>query len=447
MRKLRMFSLIVVVVLSAINVCPKAGVADDTNSSPLEVIKNIEFKNIKLSLGGDYRVRYEYREDFDFDTDTDDRNGFWYARARLNLQAKIGKKAIVFFEGLDAREWESDRNPRAQEDNFDFHRGYLKLSNLWDMPLSLKIGRQKFKFGAKRLIGSPVWANKVRSFDAVRLAFNPADFDVDLFLANRVGYQDDHFNDCIWGENLFGIYTTYKGLPGNVFDFYSLNLVDKRHHVAAEDGTLNDLERYTVGHRGEGKFKKTSLGYGYEFAYQFGEKSSDHITAYAYHLDVNYTFKKCRLQPKITLEYNYATGDENPNDGDSETFVPLFQTVHGPYGIMDFFRWQNVKHWGFWFDFIPVKNKVKCSLQYHWFYLDEVRDAWYNTKGKVVRRDTTGRASDHVGNEVDLVVKYTVNKFLTFEGGYAHFFADNYVEDTGSADDADWFYLQTAITF
>jgi len=44
-------------------------------------------------------------------------------------------------------------------------------------------------------------------------------------------------------------------------------------------------------------------------------------------------------------------------------------------------------------------------------------------------------------------MKYKFLSFLELEGGYAHFFCGDYVRDTGSADDADWFYLQTLITF
>ena len=48
---------------------------------------------------------------------------------------------------------------------------------------------------------------------------------------------------------------------------------------------------------------------------------------------------------------------------------------------------------------------------------------------------------------MDLVLNYKVSSFLNIEGGYARFFCGDYVKDTGSSKDADWFYLQTAITF
>jgi hypothetical protein len=259
-------------------------------------------------------------------------------------------------------------------------------------------------------------------------------------------YKIDQFNDANWGENFFGIYITYKGLKGQVFDLYSLNLVDNKHEVKGEDGKYGDLKRYTIGTRGEGKIPSSSSGYGYEFAFQFGDKGSDNIKAFACHLDLNYCFKELLFQPKVKIEYNFATGDDDPDDGDAKTFVPLFQTVHGPYGIIDFFRWQNVRHAGLTIDFVPVRG-LKGSLQYHRFYLSESEDAWYNTRGKKIRWDKTGDASDYVGDEIDLVLKYKINPFWELEGGYAHFFAGDYVDDTGSSDDADWFYLQTVFEF
>jgi hypothetical protein len=31
--------------------------------------------------------------------------------------------------------------------------------------------------------------------------------------------------------------------------------------------------------------------------------------------------------------------------------------------------------------------------------------------------------------------------------GYSHFFAEDFVDDTGSDDDADWAFIQTAFNF
>ena len=316
------------------------------------------------------------------------------------------------------------------------------------------------------MIAAPTWSNNIRSFDAVKFTYNPASFDVDFFVGNQVRYEDEKFNPAIWGEYLFGIYATYKGIPNNVFDLYSINLTDKRHEITSvtdKNTTYENLKRYTIGTRGEGKIASTNFGYGYEIAYQFGDRDavntvtkaerSQDIRAYAAHADVNYAFKGIFSQPVIMFEYNYASGDDDPADGTSKTLEPLFQSTHGPYGLIDFFKWQNMEEFALFLDFTPIKARMKGSLQYHRYYLAETKDAWYSTGGKKTRYDKSGRASDYVGDEVDLVLSYKVSSFLDIEGGYAHFFSGEYVRDTatgtakGADKDADWFYLQTVITF
>jgi hypothetical protein len=48
---------------------------------------------------------------------------------------------------------------------------------------------------------------------------------------------------------------------------------------------------------------------------------------------------------------------------------------------------------------------------------------------------------------VDFTVTWNVNKHLQVEGGYSHFFAGDYLADTGPSDDADFGYVQAKLTF
>lgn len=435
-----------VVGIACIMICAGSASATGPWEDVLSSFKERNIGSVKVILGANERLRYEYREDFDFDESRNDDDGLWYNRLKFNVKAVLTDHVSFFFEGLDCREWASDASPNTQEDNFDLHQGYLLLSNLWCQPVALTIGRQELNYGAKRLVAAPSWSNTIRSFDTVKVGVNPVGADIDFFAANRVIYKDDKFNDARWGENFFGAYLAYKRVPGQVFDLYALSLVDNKHEVRAEDGTRGDNRRYTLGTRGEGKIPPSGLGYGYEFAFQCGEKASDDIRAYAYHLNVNYLFKNIRFQPAVRLEYEYASGDDDPNDGDSETFDPLFPSTHDPLGTIDFFGWQNVRHLGLIFD-VTLFPTIKTSLQYHRFYLADSDDSWYNSSKKSLRRDRTGTADDYVGDELDFVLKYDLNKYLSLETGYAHFFAGEYVEDTGSSDDADWCYLQMTVNF
>ena len=79
-----------------------------------------------------------------------------------------------------------------------------------------------------------------------------------------------------------------------------------------------------------------------EIPFQFGETGKAKIRAYAFHADLSKTFDQILWNPKVALLYDQASGDKDPNDRDSNTFVPLYQTTHEPYGLLDFFRWENV---------------------------------------------------------------------------------------------------------
>ena len=421
--------------------------------------KEFDIGDVKIKFGADDRLRYENRQDYYFGEAKDgNHDGFWYNRLRLNMNASY-QSITAFVEGLDSREWESDKRPKSQDDRFDLHQAYLKLSKPGNLPVSLTLGRQELKYGAQRLIAAPTWANNIRAFDAVKFTYNQASFDIDLFGGDEVIYEEGQFNSARWGKYLYGIYATYKGIPGNVFDLYSINLNDEHDETKSQtDSELyGDIKRYTIGTRGEGKIPSTNFGYGYEIAYQLGDrdavtgvtKKSQDIRAFAVHGDVNYAFKDIFFQPVIKFEYNFASGDGDPTDGTSKTFDPLYQNTHGPYGLIDFFRWQNMEEFALFLDFTPIKDRMKGSLEYHWFNMPETNDAWYGSGGSKIRYDKNKSkyASDYVGTEVDLLFNYKVSSFLNIEGGYAHFFCGDYVKDTGSSKDADWFYLQTAITF
>jgi hypothetical protein len=160
-----------------------------------------------------------------------------------------------------------------------------------------------------------------------------------------------------------------------------------------------------------------------------------------------YTFDTPSLI-RLGLEYNFATGDSNATDRDIETFQNLFPTNHKFYGFMDLFAWQNIHDAMLEVKAQPFKG-VTAVLDYHAFWLATNEDAWYRANLSTVRPVTVAsrEAGKYVGSEIDLVGRWTVSKHLTLEAGYCHFFAGEYVKDTGPSDDADFGYLQTTISF
>jgi len=73
-------------------------------------------------------------------------------------------------------------------------------------------------------------------------------------------------------------------------------------------------------------------------------------------------------------------------------------------------------------------------------------DALYNARG-VVRRGTTGDAGHFIGMELDLFVKYALDRHSSFLAGYSHFFPGGFIGGTGPDRDVDFVYTQYQFTF
>ena len=74
-------------------------------------------------------------------------------------------------------------------------------------------------------------------------------------------------------------------------------------------------------------------------------------------------------------------------------------------------------------------------------------DAWYDVGGAVVHQADREFVSSHVGNELDITVRFPVGA-VGLEVGYGRFFRGAYLRDADFAPDtADFFYLQTMIGF
>ncbi len=209
-------------------------------------------------------------------------------------------------------------------------------------------------------------------------------------------------------------------------------------------------KRYTVGPRVQG-ITLFNIVYEIEAPYQFGRlggttSGSKDIRAYAFHVDLSRSFEGPKFKPNFTLEYNYASGDNDPNDNISNTFNPLYQSTHDPYGLMDFFRWQNMRELAL-NTTLTLTKKLKITPQVNFLWLASKYDSWYNSSGTALRTKTTGDRNYHVGDEVSLRIYYELNKNLKLEAGYAHFFTGRYIKDTGANDDADWCYSQLSFKY
>jgi hypothetical protein len=199
--------------------------------------------------------------------------------------------------------------------------------------------------------------------------------------------------------------------------------------------------------------------------YSTGNTVSQTIQAFAIHAEVGYTFKNVPWTPRIGYAYSFASGDDKPNQGSSKTFDHLYPTGHAHNGYMDITGWQNIKDHQIHLNIKPTK-KLVVDAKLHFMSLDESADALYSVAGGTGYGGGRGvnrwgsdsfvnnggmleNVDNTLGQEIDLTVKYKLFKNFGVVAGYSHFFADDWIEDTGAGLDrgVDWAYLQTSVKF
>lgn len=396
-----------------------------------------------LSLGGSIRSRYESRSDFKFgDNVLGNNDDFLLNQLRLNLKWKATDKTNFFIESQSSfvhgdKAIDENVRPNTFAEDFDIHQLYGETSFLLgNTNASLKVGRQKFNFGGQRLIGALEWVNTSRVFDAVSLTLGvPEHNTTQIFSSRAVAVDPDNIND--WGfsgnrytdSTLHGVYYSDKDIVYKATtDLYYLF----RNSEAARDAVS------TVGVRISGK--SGHLDYTTEDAYQFGEFGGLRQSAWMAHIELGATVDEAS-KSRLAVAYNYGSGDSDATDKTHQTFDNLFPTNHAPYGYMDFVSLENIHN----LELAAERNIVDAlslRLAYQNFWLDDANnDSWYNA-GMVKVRTATTNVSSYLGSELDVTLKYPLlNKRLSLEATYGHFFPGSYIEQTGPSEEADFFIL------
>jgi len=397
----------------------------------------------KIKFSGDIRTRVEGTNNLDFNSDLDDSDQRLLTRIRLMMEAEFCPEFKAVVRLRDAREFFSEASPNSNEDSVDLSLAYVDVKAPKEIPLSLRLGRQELVYGDKRFVSNSEWSAGGKSFEAAKLTWKKGSSWVDLFWGSVVKTERYSFDDSDKNTHLTGLYGSLAPWKNAVADAYLLYKYTDEENTKGEKGSLGGQDIYTLGSRVKGK--QGSWDYNAELAGQFGKYGSDDIRAWALALAGGYTFDS-PLKPRIGMELNHGSGDSDSKDGTHESFDILYPANHYKYGYNDLFSLRNLTDLRLVSSCQPAK-KWLVTGDCHFYWLDDVHDAWYDCRGKVIRKDSTGTADSFVGEEIGLLVNYNLNPNWKFESGYAHFFAGPYLEDTGSSDDTDFGWLQVVYSF
>jgi hypothetical protein len=422
-----------------------------------------------LSLSLEQRTRYETL-DGSFKANSQGGDQQIPMQIDLSLEARFGHWRVGG-EFLDARQFGADEGSglnNTHVDEADFIQGYLAWAdqNVAYSGLGAEViaGRQTLNFGSRRLIARNNMRNTINTFDGLRMRLlDYGNWQFNAFVTMPVGrYPNnsaqllDHFHSFDEPE----YQTWFSGGFLEVYDLpWKTNAELYLYHLDEGDrkrNPTNNRRYFTPGMRVYRKPAKEQFDFELEAIGQIGtvrssKKASDgkdlQHRAWYQSFNVGYTFD-LPWSPRLSLEYDYASGDRDPNDDKDERFDTLFgarRFQYGPTGIYGTFARSNINTPGYRIGIKP-RSDVQAFLAHRFFWLAEDKDAW--TAANL--RDTTGNTGNFVGHQLELATRWDINSSLNLETGWAHLFKGEFAKNAPSAPDAkdlDYFYVQSLFRF
>ncbi len=420
----------------------------------------------RLSLRFEHRLRYE-RLGSPFRPLPGDTDDVLVLRTLVHARLEIVDALTVGAELQDSRALGGEQQGFINTtvvNAVELLRAYaeLGLDELAGGRLEARMGRITMDVGSRRLVARNRYRNTINGFTGIdaqwksddghalrafwtlpvqRLPTAPADLR-----ANRIELDREGVEVQFWG--LVGAMRLPGAMRGQLH-FFGLHEDD-----SALRATRN-RQLYTAGIWLQRDPEPGRLDFEIESALQFGEsrllapslEDLDHL-AHFQHLEAGYTFD-APWRPRLAVEYDYASGDQNPNDGRNERFDTLFgarRFDYGPTGIYGPFARSNLNTPGLRLAARPLPW-LRGFIGYRAFWLASARDTWVTTG----LRDPTGASGSYVGSQIEFRVRASLlSDNLGLEGGYAHLFDGEFMKNApGSPDrgDADYFYVQTVVRY
>ncbi|MEW6444379.1 MAG: alginate export family protein [bacterium] len=357
----------------------------------------------------------------------------------------------------------------TQEDRTDLLQGYLAWGSKGFAGSGLAVeargGRQTMDLGSRRLVARNSFRNTINAFTGLHLRVeSPSKWQARGFFVLPVARLPDKTEDIEAGEvrfdredpetYLWAAFFRYSRLPWNIScELYLVRL----HENDTSDLATRNRRLYAPGVRWFKEPARGSLDFEVESIYEAGNSRAstrpDDTTdldqaAHCQHAQIGYTFD-VPWAPRFLVQYDYASGDRDPNDRDTERFDTLFgarRFEFGPTGIWGAFARSNLHSPGYRLIIRPAET-LSTFLGHRMSWLASDRDAWVPAR----LQDKTGGSGDFIGHQIEGSITWNVvPKNLALETGFAYLIKGGFARhapDAPPEDESTYFYAQTVLQF
>ncbi len=307
-----------------------------------------------------------------------------------------------------------DPTPAAIDDPLDLHQGFVEFA-LGDAlgqsrnDLLVRLGRQELHYGRGRVIALRAGRIMRDDYDGALVRYRNGAWVTDAFGFYGVEDRNDMFdNGTDDSVSLSGVYSTGI-IQGLNVDLYGVRW--RRDDIATPAG-LSDVVRNYAGARLSGAAGE-HWSWDVEATVQFGsvDATGEDIGGFQVGGRLARPFADLPGSPSLVLEALFTTGDEDPNDGQTDSFlVPqasglVYEDVTQPLGPGNL-AWVKAS--------LPVQTntRLRVTPYLHAYWRVERADALYTLFNTELLPANTGEG-DFVGLDVGVNARFALTEHLS----------------------------------
>ena len=398
-----------------------------------------------IQFGGQFRDRAEGQLGLGY-ASVDD--GYDLTQLRLGIYLRPTRWLKLVAVTQDARVFFNHRvgNIPPYQNVWDIREAYAEVGSSTEGWIDVIGGREILSFGDERVIGPSDWNNQGRTFDLARVDLHPPGVKISIFASSVIFATDGVIDHHLEGNNLYGIYTGFSRIiPHASLEPYLLWRVAPAGVHLSEDAGLGHFSEVTGGARLAGTLLQ-DVDYDVEMNKQTGSLGHYTIDAWAGHWNAGYTFKQTRTQPRPFVEYNYASGNKNPNGNTWGTHDQIYPSAHDKMDFADQFSWKNIEDLRVGVD-EKVATRWTLTEVFNDFWLATKNDAVYGDSGAVAIAADPAATSRHLGTELDLIAEFKQNSHVVYGFGLAHLFTGKFLNEAGHGKDYNYPFAYVTYVF
>jgi hypothetical protein len=367
----------------------------DVPRQPLDELKYISLSNddarTYLSLGANIRERFEVN-DTNFSTAGNQRDSYLLSRAEAHADLRIAGQVQIFLQLQSDTAPGKERLSPVDQDRLGIEQGFAAVSEpLGDGVVAIRIGRQENGFDLQRFLSVRDGPNVRQSYDGVSIAYTRGPWRFITLYTHPVENRDSSsFDDYSSPHLSLGLVrierqvTSSSSLSAYVGRFRQ---DDARFPSASGNERRELMEVRYTGVSGRVDWDAEAMS-------QTGRIGAQAIRAWATGAVIGWTLSSTRFRPRISLQFDAASGDKSPTDHQLDTFNPLFPSGYY-FTTAGYTTYANLVHVKTDLSVSPLTNvKVSSGIGVEW--RETVADAIY-TLPDVPVPATAGRGGRYVG--------------------------------------------------